>query len=253
MKFSILSSGSKQNCFYIESENSAVLIDIGISYKVLLDFLYNVGGSFLKIKALFITHEHKDHVRGLKSFIKKCKVPVYINEISKQNLGFDLPNHCNLKNDEIISIGKLEICPFNVSHDAGNTYGYKIRENGRSIFLASDIGSFDERIINICKDSHAIAIESNYDMEMLRNSFYPDYLKKRIHGNNGHLSNNEALEFIKKTASSNTKNVFFLHISENNNSIAKIEEYIRDILMPHHPDVKFHISHREKPTPLINL
>jgi phosphoribosyl 1,2-cyclic phosphodiesterase len=253
MRFSILSSGSKQNCFYIETEKSAILIDSGISYKMLDKFLEMIQRHPSKIKGLFITHEHLDHTRGLCSIARNLSLPVYMNEKSKSAIKLQIHNHKNLMADEAIEMDDLVISPFCVNHDAANTYGFKITHQQKSLFIASDIGSFDEKMVERSASCDAIAIESNYDPGMLENSFYPDYLKERIAGQNGHLSNEDAITFLRKSLSNKTRNVFFLHLSENNNSPSLVSKMIQKNLASTYPHVGFTISHREKPTPLIEI
>lgn len=255
MKFSILSSGSKQNCFYVESGESAILIDIGIPFTVLGDFLGQAGGTISKIKALFVTHEHWDHIQGMRSFIKNARhVPVYMEETSRKSARLKLPDHRPILHNEPVPLeGGLTVLPFRVSHDAVNTFGFAVTEGDKSLVLASDIGSYDSDTLKFFKNARAIAIESNYDHEMLKKSHYPAYLKRRIHGENGHLSNKDALEFLSKTVTRHTRNVFFLHLSENNNSVSIVENLIDSHLSLRYPDIRFHISSREKPMALVEI
>lgn len=254
MRFSILSSGSKQNCFYVESEGAAILIDIGIPFSVLSAFLQEAGGSLERIKAVFITHEHWDHIQGLRSFLKNTGgIPVYMEEVSRKSARLKLPDHRPIIHNEPVELDGLTVLPFQVSHDAANTFGFAVREGDRSLVLASDIGSYDAETLKFFKNARAIAIESNYDHEMLKKSRYPAYLKRRIHGKNGHLSNHDAVEFLSRTVSRHTRNVFFLHLSENNNAVSIVENLIDSHLALRYPGVSFHISSREKPMSLIEI
>ncbi len=253
MKFCILSSGSEKNCFYIESGSSSILIDMGISLKALLDHLSILNIDFPAIKALFITHEHTDHIRGLRTFVKSADKPVFINSQSRLFLDFNMTAFKELLHDNPVKIGGMIVTPVRLSHDAANTFGFRIADDSADIFLASDIGKFDEVTISYARGCSAIAIESNHDREMLRKSYYPEKLKKRISGGSGHLSNDQAAEFIELTASDRTKNVFFLHISENNNSPVIINEIIKNRLGRKFPNIAFHISDRDSPSRLIEI
>lgn len=253
MKFSILSSGSKQNCFYVESGGSAILIDIGLHFSVMKEHLASVGGDVSRIRALFVTHEHWDHIQGIRSFMKNLPVPVYMDEASRKSARLKMTDHRPISHGEEVAVGEFSVLPFQVSHDAANTYGYRIRAGNSCLAMASDIGSYDDEILEYFRDAGAIAIESNYDIEMLKKSHYPAYLKRRIHGKNGHLSNDDAAEFLEKALSERTKNVFFLHLSENNNSRAIVENMIDGHFSLRYPGVRFHVSFREKPTSLIEL
>ena len=140
-----------------------------------------------------------------------------------------------------------------LSHDAANTFGFKITDSASSLFLASDTGCFDQAIVREAKGSHAIAIESNHDIDMLKISRYPAYLKKRIGGRFGHLSNDSAARFIEQAATDRTRHVFFLHLSQNNNSPGLVEELIRNRLSARFPSASFHIASRDHPSDLIEL
>lgn len=247
MHFSILSSGSKQNCFHIESGENSILIDIGITWSKAQRFVSELGCLSKPVDALFVTHEHLDHIRGIKGFSRQCPAPVYMDEASRDSLKLRLKLHEHLNEGEWVKVGVLKILPFRVNHDAVNTFGYIVEDGQRRLFLASDIGSFDERIIRLASGSHAVAIESNYDEEMLSNSFYPDALKKRIFGKNGHLSNRGAEKFLERVINPKTRHVFFLHLSENNNRIDLVERMIDQSLQSRYPEVGFHISRRESP------
>ncbi len=229
------------------------MVDIGFSFHALLKFLSHLGKDISHISALFITHEHEDHIRGLKSFVKQTDIPIYISEKSRHFLEFHIENYQELLSQKAIALNNMEITPFSVSHDAANTFGFIIRENNTSLFLASDIGSFDETTVGLARDCEAIAIESNHDLDMLSRSFYPDHLKKRILSDYGHLSNEDAVDFIEKSVSGRTRNVFFLHLSENNNSRDIVSGLISRRLTSKYPYVQFHISNRDKPSDLIEL
>ncbi|MGA2142279.1 MAG: MBL fold metallo-hydrolase [Brevinematales bacterium] len=257
MKFCILSSGSKSNCFYIESDNTAILIDIGMSYRSLVKSLAQVGRDFSGIRALFITHEHSDHTKGLASFIKGCGhpgIPVFINSKSRLFLDIELTGHEELSHGKIVNVGGgLAVLPLALSHDAANTFGFKITDSVSSLFLASDTGCFDSAILDKARGSQAIAIESNHDAGMLRVSEYPAYLKKRIGGRFGHLSNDSAARFIEQAATDSTRHVFFLHLSQNNNSPGIVEALIKDRLSVRFPSASFHIAGQGNPPELIDL
>jgi phosphoribosyl 1,2-cyclic phosphodiesterase len=253
MRFCSLSSGSKQNCFYIESGNEAILIDAGIAYKRLLSYLEMIGRQATQIKAIFITHEHGDHVRGLKRIAASIGVPVYIHSESRESLNFELENWRELIDGVAILFGGIEILPFEVTHDAINTFGFMVSDGDKNIFLASDVGMYDDKLIEFGKSADLVAIEANYDPEMLRTSMYHYALKKRIQGNNGHLSNNDSVGFLDTIMNGRTKNVVFLHLSENNNHPNLLRNLVMEELREKHSEVKFWIAGREKPTELIDV
>jgi len=138
MKFISLSSGSKQNCFYIESEGSSLLIDAGISYTMLRNFLGEIGRDPRDIGTILITHEHSDHVRGLRSILRNLKIPVFINKKSWMKLGLNEGMFYPLEEGKVLKWNDLRIMPFEVPHDAANTFGFIIRRENRGIFFASE-------------------------------------------------------------------------------------------------------------------
>ena len=252
--FISLSSGSKQNCYLIHAGNIKILIDFGLSVRQATLFLTENKTSFEEIRAIFVTHEHEDHVRGLENLSKKhSEIPIYINHRSRNRLLFDVPKAYDLEHLQPVTIGELNIVPFNVKHDAVNTFGFKIRYRDKSLFFASDIGSFDQTAMEHCKDSDLIAIEANYDAQMLRSSYYPAHLKRRIDSEFGHLSNTQSMAFLQSCISKKTKFVCFLHLSENNNSKDAVQEMIKRNLKTKHEKISFQIAERECPIPPIWL
>ena len=136
MIFTVLSSGSKQNCFHVESGETGILIDAGFSANKLTLLLHQCGKDAAKIQGIFVTHEHLDHVRGLRSFIRNLKIPAYIHDCSKEALDYRLKTSVSIQPYETLSLGSLKITPFPVSHDAKNTFGYHIRgSGGKSLFF----------------------------------------------------------------------------------------------------------------------
>ncbi len=254
MKFSSLSSGSKQNCFYIEHEEDAILIDTGISYEKLKYFLSRLGRDSRRIKAVFITHEHQDHIRGLRSIIRALHVPVYLHPDSRANLPYKLKTYQDLYHGQTIRVGALSIQSFDVNHDAAHTFGYRVCQMDQvCMFLASDIGSFHDGILELARNCRLLAIESNYDLEMLRRSSYPLDIKQRILSNRGHLSNTGCVEFLKRTINEKTSQVCLLHLSENNNTHDLVRNQVQDVVQPICPHVNFCIAPRELPMDFIEI
>jgi phosphoribosyl 1,2-cyclic phosphodiesterase len=255
MKFCCLSSGSKQNAFYIETDATAILVDAGIPYRKLIRFIEEIGRDISNVEAVFVTHEHLDHVRALDKIVEKRRIPLFIHEESWLSLQY--PVHArdlrHIVDGKPIEWKDLVVTPFAVSHDAAHTLGFRITHKGRALFMATDIGSFTDEILELSKGANMIAIESNYDHQMLIDSFYPLALKKRIAGKNGHLSNRGSYEFLLKTITPETKNVYFLHLSENNNHPSHIEQLIADELTKRFRHVDFHIADRESPGELIDV
>lgn len=255
MRFCCLSSGSKQNAFYIETDATAILVDAGIPYRKLARYVEEIGRNISDVEAVFVTHEHLDHVRALDKIVEKRRIPLFIHEESWNALPAPVRARDvrHIRSGDLVEWKDLIVTPFSVSHDAAHTLGFKIVHNGRTLFMATDIGSFTDEIIELSKGAHMIAIESNYDHQMLIDSFYPLALKKRIAGKNGHLSNRGSYEFLLKTITAETRNVYFLHLSENNNHPSHIETLISEDLSQRFDFVRFRIANRESPGELIDV
>jgi len=219
MELSVLSSGSSGNCFYIENDKNAVLIDCGISCKQIVERLGVINKKPENIKAVFITHEHSDHIKGVDVFARNFNVPVFatkklINEkflCSKS----ELINELSL--NETNSIGNMEIEAFSKSHKAIEPVFFTI-SNGKKISVITDAGFACNNIIKHVSDSDCLCLESNHDLKMLEEGPYPWHLKKWIKSNIGHLSNNQASLCVLEHAPHRLKNIVLSHLSETNNA-----------------------------------
>src|SRR3989338_7263602 len=219
MEISALASGSSGNCFYIANEKSAVLIDVGISAKQILSRLVNVGGDVRKIKGIFITHEHSDHIRGSDILARKLNIPIFATKATAQK-GFlcsnkDLVNCIN--KDSIIKIEKLKIEAFSKTHSAADPVSYSIYEN-KKVSIITDAGHACKNIQNNIADCDLLCIEANHDELMLQEGPYPYFLKKWISSDEGHLSNKQAALSVLEHASSKLKNIVLSHLSQANNT-----------------------------------
>ena len=242
-----LNSGSNGNCYYIESANEAVLIDAGISCKEIEKRMMRLNLSVEKIKAIFITHEHSDHIYGLASFLKKYPVPVYISpETLKQKI--DVPANLvrPFKPHNTINIGELFITAFPKLHDAVDPYSCIVTCNNVSVGVFTDIGFACNNVIHYFRQCNAAFLEANYDTEMLQNGRYPFVLKKRISGGKGHLSNAQALELFLKYKPQFLSHIFLSHLSHNNNR----PEIAEELFNAHADGVKIIVASRFKETAL---
>jgi phosphoribosyl 1,2-cyclic phosphodiesterase len=214
-----LNSGSNGNCYYIGNKNEAVLIDAGISCRETEKRMARMGLRIQSVKAIFISHEHSDHIRGVEVLSKKHKIPVYITELTRRSGGLNLiPELENtFKAHEAIKVGGLEIVPFPKEHDASDPYSFIVKNEKVTIGVMTDIGTACEHVVNYFKQCHAVYLESNYDVEMLQNGQYPVYLKKRISSDKGHLSNLQAQELFRDHRSEFLSHVFLSHLSAENN------------------------------------
>ena len=242
-----LNSGSNGNCYYIESANDAVLIDAGISCKEVEKRMMRLGLSPQKIRAVFITHEHTDHIYGLSSFLKKYPVAVYITPDTLKQ-GIDIPPHLvhSFKPHNAIVIGELSITAFPKLHDAVDPFSVIVTCNSVTAGVFTDIGFACSNVIHYFRQCNAAFLEANYDTEMLQNGSYPVVLKKRISGGKGHLSNAQALDFFLTHKPAFMTHLFLSHLSHNNNRPAIVEE----LFNAHADGVKIIVASRFKETAL---
>lgn len=221
MKFYSLASSSKGNCYYISNKNEGILIDAGITLKDMLSLLSLAQIKIETIKAIFITHEHYDHIKGLKQINKLLNVPIYGSYGTLQELlNKDLIGH-DIKLYEINKkpayLDELKIEAFHTSHDSAESLGYAISTNDKKISICTDLGYVVEGGFKEIEDSDLLLLESNYDENMLINGIYPYNLKKRIMSKLGHLSNKDCSNYIKKLIKKNVNNFILGHLSQNNN------------------------------------
>lgn len=220
MKVTVLASGSKGNSTYIEEGNTKILIDIGMSATYIEEKLKTIDVNPKDIDAILITHTHKDHIAGLRSFNRKYKVPIYISPNMEESI------RNNAKEPSIIFIKKemkiqdIEVKVIKNSHDA-ESYGYIINEK---VVYITDTGYINKRYFEMLSNKSMYILESNHDIEMLMNGKYPHYLKQRILGDKGHLSNKDSSYYLSKLIGKDTKYIVMAHISEENNSEDKVIE-----------------------------
>ncbi|HEY8402162.1 MAG TPA: MBL fold metallo-hydrolase [Cytophagaceae bacterium] len=246
-----LNSGSNGNCYYVGNEQEAVLIDAGISCRETEKRMARLGLSMHKVKAIFISHEHSDHVRGVRVLSKKYQLPIYITPGTLQNAPIDEhnPRIVRLTAFEPIQIGSLSVKAFPKNHDARDPHSFIISNGKVCVGVFTDIGVTCENLIEHFKCCHAAFLEANYDTKMLYEGKYPYYLKKRIDSDKGHLSNEQALELFLNHKSPELTHLFLSHISKENNS----PEVIRNLFMPHAGNVEVILASRESEIPVYEI
>lgn len=218
-KFCNLYSGSSGNCSLVETENTKILVDAGVTSKKIREGLETIGKSINQIDAVIITHEHSDHVKGLQVLCKNNNIPIYANShtfsMMKQVIPEEQKKYFNT--NEYFEIKDLRIYPFSIPHDAADPCGFSIYHDKNKISIATDIGHMENKIIDNLAGSDYILLESNYEPNMLKCSRYPYQLKKRILGENGHLSNEDAANTISTLVKLGVSNFSLGHLSEENN------------------------------------
>lgn len=229
MKIKVISSGSKGNSTFVESNGTRLLIDVGIPFSRIQKALEDINEDVYKIDGILISHEHSDHIGGAASVNKKTKCKMFVRKEVQKELKKYVPNEDIELIDDFIKIGTLNIKVFNSSHDVPNT-GYVIEDDDKSLVYMTDTGYVSRKNIDITKDKNVYIIESNHDEEMLMNGPYPFILKQRVLSDTGHLSNKSSTSYLKKVIGDNTKYIILAHISENNNTYELALENAKDEL-----------------------
>ena len=217
MKIKVISSGSKGNSTFVESNGTRILIDVGIPFSRIQKALEEINEDVYKLDGILISHEHSDHLGGAASLNKKTRTKMFVRkEVQKELKKYVYDDDIELIDDDI-KIGSLNIKVFNNSHDVPNT-GYIIEDEDKSLVYMTDTGYVNKKNIDITKNKNVYIIESNHDEEMLMNGPYPFVLKQRVLSDTGHLSNKSSSSYLKKVIGDNTKYIILAHISENNNT-----------------------------------
>jgi len=229
--FTSINSGSNGNCYYIGNETEAVLVDVGLTCKEVEKRMSRLGLSIEKVKAIFISHEHSDHIKGLAVFAKKYKLPVYISRatLKSSRLSLDENNTFGLNHTQTIQIGKLNITAFSKFHDAADPYSFTVECNEVRVGVFTDIGAVCDRLVTQFKRCHAAFLEANYCANMLANGRYPYFLKQRITSGRGHLSNAQALELFLNHRPDYMTHLLLSHLSKDNNDPLLVEEMFNNV------------------------
>lgn len=214
-----LNSGSNGNCYYIGNEHEAVLVDAGISCRETEKRMLRLGLSMQKVKAIFISHEHSDHINGVTMLAKKYQLPVYITQPTLTGSRLNIEQHLvfSFIAFKAISIGELLVTAFPKFHDASNPHSFIISFRDIRVGVFTDIGVACQHVIKHFSQCHAAFLEANYDDEMLDSGGYPYHLKRRIRSGYGHLSNKQALELFATHKPAHMSHLLLAHLSKNNN------------------------------------
>jgi phosphoribosyl 1,2-cyclic phosphodiesterase len=241
-----LNSGSNGNCYYVGNDTEAVLIDAGISCRETERRMKKLNLVMQKVKAIFISHEHSDHITGVPGLSKKYKLPVYITNSTLTASGLPVEKDLvrSFSANQSITIGSLSVVGFPKFHDASDPHSFIVSGNNINVGVFTDIGNVCKNVIKNFKDCQAVFLESNYCEDMLANGRYPEFLKKRISGDDGHLSNSQALELFLKHRNKQLTHLILSHLSKNNNRV----ELVREIFEEHAGNTKIVVAGRYKET-----
>ncbi len=224
MRVCTIASGSSGNCIYVDGGGTGILIDAGVSRKKIVDGLSRIGVQPGRIDAIFVTHEHIDHIRGVNMMAKMFDVPLYatagtLDAIIKKDEGGVISKSriYEVRADKPVVLKGMEVLPFSISHDAADPVCYAVRAEGKKVGVATDLGEYDDYTVECLGGSDVLILEANHDISMLEAGSYPYSLKRRILGNKGHLSNEASGSLLGRLAGSRLKYVSLAHLSKENN------------------------------------
>ena len=259
MKFCPVASGSSGNCCYIGTETTHLLVDAGLSGKRIEAALTSIGIN--SVSGILVTHEHSDHVSGAGILSRRYNLPVYATKNTWRfllrhgtigNISTELRKTVTPGQPELI--GDIEIIPFDVPHDASHPVGYCFHSNGYKAAVATDIGYVTDTIRELLHNTDVLLIESNHDVEMLRNGKYPSALKERVMGSRGHLSNVATGALLAEIFSDTCRHIFLGHLSEENNRPMIALNTVQNILEANGKPVnRLSVADRHEPSEMIVL
>lgn len=259
-----IASGSSGNCIYVGTEESGVLVDVGISMKRICQGLALENLSLQMVKGILITHEHTDHVSGLGPILRKVPIPVFATRETieaiwqKGNMNkIDKSIFHEIKPEQEFWIGEFRILPVSISHDAANPVCYTITGKGKKIGIATDMGMYTPPIVDSLKECDSLLIEANHDINLLQVGSYPYSLKMRILGEQGHLSNDACARLLQKLLHPGLQHVMLGHLSQENNfpelayNTVSYELEQNDVWKTLNTDLL--VAHRSRPTRLLTI
>jgi phosphoribosyl 1,2-cyclic phosphodiesterase len=247
LTFCSFSSGSSGNCYLVQSDEAAILIDAGISGRRIMNSLKDAEVDADKVSAVLITHEHTDHVRSLKTLTKRMPhIRAYANRGTWQSIRLLVSERqqVTFQTGEPFAVSDIEVRPFLLSHDAREPVGFSFLKSGKQISILTDTGWLCDDIHHEIKGADILVIEANHDVEMLRIGRYPYFLKQRILGKKGHLSNADAADAICKILSEKQKyrHVLLAHLSKENNFPEMAYQTIKNLLEEKSHFIDMHIG-----------
>lgn len=261
LNFCSLYSGSSGNCLFIETENTKLLVDAGVSLKKIEEGLSTVGTSASDLDGILVTHEHSDHIQSLGSLSKKFDIPVFANSETFDAMPKQLEkiSENNIKTfciNDNFEIGDIKVSPFSIPHDAANPCGFNFSHCNKKISVATDIGHMNSEILKNLEGSLFVLLESNYDPEVLKYTKYPFKLKSRIAGPTGHLSNSIAGKTINYLLTTGLKVAMLGHLSKESNFPELAYQTVVDEIIASGSDisnVSISVANRDKLSNLIHI
>lgn len=231
MRFASLGSGSKGNATLVQAGDVLVMVDCGFSLRETERRLERLGLAAGQLSAILVTHEHSDHCAGVARLSKRYQIPVYLTHGTAASGRIDGASELrHIGSEEAFVIGDLVVQAVRVPHDAAEPCQYRFEWGRRRLGILTDLGCVTPHVVASYRDCHSLVLEFNHDVEMLRNGRYPPQLKRRVGGDWGHLSNDQAAALLTQVGGPRLKNLVVAHISENNNARPLAEQALSDVL-----------------------
>lgn len=265
MRLCSIASGSSGNCIYVGSEATHLLVDVGISGKRTESGLHELGLTGRDMDGILITHEHSDHISGLGVLARKYEIPIYATAGTIEAMRYDksLGNleeglFREVQEDKKLTIKDLTVNPMHISHDAAQPVGYRISYGNKKVAVCTDLGVYNDYTVECLKGMDALLLEANHDVNMLQVGPYPYYLKQRILGDRGHLSNENSGRLLCRILHDNLKTVLLGHLSKENNLPELAYESVRmEINLGENPykagDFDIRVAKRSEVTPVVEI
>jgi phosphoribosyl 1,2-cyclic phosphodiesterase len=254
LRFSLLGSGSSGNAALIAGPRGKILIDCGLSYRQLTTRCAAIGATLDGLEAVFITHEHADHVNGLGVLARRLGVPAFMTPGTRRRLPQSLGKLGDVQTfeagDAMVCAG-MDIRSFPVEHDANDPVSFTVRDGNCQIGFATDLGRPTHLVRERLRGCSALVIESNYCPDLLEQSAYPPSVRRRIASSRGHLSNRQMAELLTELIHADLRLVVAVHISQENNRVDLARKAANDVLVGHH--ARLHVADQDAPTPMFDV
>lgn len=247
-----LASGSKGNSVFVEAGGVRVLFDAGLNCKQIGLRLQQAHIDPETIEAIFVTHEHSDHISALPVLSRKYKIPVYISEAaaSVRLAGGPLREQITdirpIEAGMAVELGNIKVHPFSISHDSVDPLGFRVEVNGTALAISTDLGIVTRLVCDRLSECRAVYLESNHDPYKLRTGPYPEFLKRRITGKKGHLSNPDCRKLIENIYHPELETIVLAHLSEENNTPELAFEETQAFLDRIDAPTSLHVAHQDK-------
>lgn len=265
MKFISLGSGSSGNCYYLSTDTTKILIDVGIGARLLRRYFRDFGISASDLDAIFITHDHADHIKAVTIFANDFHVPIYTTEMVFRGIrrNYAVTGHIaaeeehHLQKEVTMHLGDLSVTPFEVPHDSCDCVGYRVEHEGTTFCLITDVGHVTPVIEREVSRANYLVLEANHDEDMLNMGSYPAYLKGRIRGGKGHISNKMAAHLLAEHATEGLRHVWLCHLSEENNHPELARKTVENVLRSYGflpgTDFKIEVLKRKSPSEVYDI